>query len=101
MIDYTDTARDIAVNLYTNGTITDCTMTGDGNGNDVIARLATRSGHVIVLSTEIHEGDEAVTYSVYAPEDTDLEAEITTDGFEVDTEDQATADMAEIITRLS
>lgn len=94
MQNYTDTARAIAVHLNNNALIEDFDMIEQGT----VAKIATPTGHIIALSTEQDSDGEYITYSVYAPGDHDLaDGPITTDGFEVENEDQATECMAEIV----
>lgn len=91
----TDTAQAIANSLYAANKIDNYEMTEQGT----VALITTLNGNQIALSTEMWEGTEAATYTVYAGNLSDGDM-ITTDGFDVvDDEDQAAADFLSEIDR--
>ncbi|APQ42531.1 hypothetical protein phi16_gp027 [Corynebacterium phage phi16] len=75
-------------------------MIRDDNGNDTIAKIVTSTGHIAAVGTEEDAEGEYLTYSIYAPGDeTMTDGPITTDGFEITSEEDAADHLAEILSK--
>lgn len=91
---FTATAQAVTARLHNNGLIESFDMIEQGT----VARIITASGHIVTLSTEIHEGEELALCTIYAPGDTAMiDGAVDMAGFEIISEDRAVASMTKIV----
>lgn len=94
--------RDVTTAVWNNDTadhLMSRDMIRDDNGALNLAKITTTTGHILIAGAEEDEDGAYVTYSIYTPGDEDMtDGPITTDGFEVTSEEQAATRLADILT---
>lgn len=94
MQDYTETHGDIAHTLYADDKIADYNRIENG----VATVIVTHKGNHVVISTEMWEGAESLTWTAYCGDHADGD-EAGTHGFGVETIEQAADELFENIDR--